>query len=268
MSSLTDTSSDNGIAINLSASTVTFNSGTAYASSIASGKATGYDANGDENHATQTSTKIVGADFMYSLSGVTNVKGSDTADYIAANSTGTTITGGVGDDTIVLGAGADTVVFSGHTTAANGADTISTFQTGDTFDFSSVLTSGGFVNTTSSGAITLHTTTALATEGSTIAVADEKVIVIEVANEADIDTAAEMITALADSGVADAVDVAASADAIIIVGGADDDTTHYVYGVDNDTTAAVATGELVLLGTITTDITNGVDGLLTTNFDF
>ena len=93
-------------------------------------------------------------------------------------------------------------------------------------------------------------------------------MLIEVANKADIDTAAEMITALADNGVLDAVDTAANADAIIVIGGADDDTTHYVYGIDNDSTAAIASGEIVLLGTITTDITNGIDGLLTTNFSF
>ena len=116
VSSLTDTGSDNGIAVNLSSSTVTFDSGTAYASSIASGKATGYDASdGDEDHATQTSTNIVGSDFMYSLSGVTNVVGSDAADYIVANSTGTTITGGTGADIIVTGAGTDTVKFTATT---------------------------------------------------------------------------------------------------------------------------------------------------------
>ena len=90
-------------------------------------------------------------------------------------------------------------------------------------------------------------------------------MLIEVANKAAIDTVAEMVTAIANGGVMDAVDVAASADAVIIIGGADDDTTHYIYGVDNDTTAAITAGELSLLATVTTDITGGMNGLLTTN---
>jgi hypothetical protein len=85
---------------------------------------------------------------------------------------------------------------------------------------------------------------------------------------AGIDTAAEVITALTNTGVMDAVDFAASAEAILVVGGANADTTHYIYGINNDATAAIATGELVLIGTTTTDITGGINGLLTTNFDF
>ncbi|MDB9719395.1 hypothetical protein OAA66_00850 [Planktomarina temperata] len=163
VSSLTDTSTDNGIAINLSASTVTFNTGTAYVSTIASGKATGYDANGDEDHATQTSTQIVGDDFMYSLSGVTSVVGSDKADYIAANSTGTTITGGAGADTIVLGAGADTVIFNSSATT----DTVSGFTTNsDKLNVDGVLATGDV--TLVSSAFTAFDGTATATDNAIV----------------------------------------------------------------------------------------------------
>ena len=65
----------------------------------------------------------------------------------------------------------------------------------------------------------------------------------------------------------DALDVAANADAVIVIGGADDDTTQFVYGVDNNATAITA-GELALLATITSDITNGADGYLVANFVF
>jgi hypothetical protein len=202
------------------------------------------------------------------LSGIEKVVGSGANDYIKVNSTGMTVDGGVGDDTFVLGSGSDTVKFTGSTDAANGEDTIGTFQTGDVLDFSAVLSSGALANATTSTTITLATTTALATEGTGIDVSANEVYVMEVALKAGIDTVADLVTALANTGVADAVDVAVSSEVIIVVGGADDDTTHYVYGINNNATAAVIAGEVALLGVITGDITNGIAGLLTTNFSF
>jgi len=250
-----------GLYINLGA-TATVTNGTASAT-VTAGQVKQY------NSAAATNvTKIDAAGSVFTLTDVEAVVGSINADYIIANAAGTAITGAAGDDTLVLGAGADTIVFSGHTLATNGADTIGTFSSTDVFNFASVLTSGAIINTLTGTAITLATTGALATERTSIALTDEKVMVIEVALKAGIDTAAEMITALTDAGVLDAVDTAASADAIIVIGGADDDTVHYVYGIDNDGTAAVASGEIVLLGTITGDITNGIAGLTTANFSF
>lgn len=42
----------------------------------------------------------------------------------------------------------------------------------------------------------------------------------------------------------------------------------FVYEITNDGTAAIASGEVTLVGTITTDITDGIDGLTTSNFAF
>ena len=159
------------------------------------------------------------------------------------------------------------VVFSGLTKSINGSDTIATFQTNDIFDFSKILSSGAITNLSSS-AISIASTSALSTESSSIQVADEKVYVAEVASKADIDTEAEIIAALTNTGVLDALDFDADADAILIVGGADDDTTQYIYGIDNNSTAAIISSEVALLGTVTTDITNGIQGLLVDNFIF
>ena len=201
------------------------------------------------------------------VDGALTIKGSAGGDTITAGDGTATITGGAGDDGITLDGDA-IIKFSGLTTATNGADTIGTFNTGDIYNFADVLTSGTISNTVSGTAITLPTAAALAVEATSIPVATNTVILAEVALTAGIDTAAEIVTALTDTGVMDALDFAASATSILIVGGADDDTTHYVYGITNDATAAIATGEVVLLGTVTTDITAGMDGLLTTNFGF
>ena len=105
---------------------------------------------------------------------------------------------------------------------------------------------------------------ALATEGTTIAMTDEKLMVIKVTNASTIDTAAEVITALADTGVMDAVDVAASVDGFFVIMGLDDTTKAYVYAIDNDGTAAIVTGELVLVATVTVDSL----AFITTNFTY
>ena len=73
---------------------------------------------------------------------------------------------------------------------------------------------------------------------------------------------------MANTGVLDALDFDASADSILIVSGADDDTTQYIYGIDNNSTAAIIASEVALLGTVTTDITNGIQGILVDNFIF
>ena len=187
----------------------------------------------------------------------------DTIDGGAGNDT---ITGGAGADGLTGGLGADVFVFSGSTTALNGADTIADFAVaqGDVLSFASVLTSGAIANATVGTAITLASTGALATEGTSIAVATNKVYVAQVTTAATIDTAGKVITALTDTGVLDAVDFAASAHSILILSGADALTTFYVYGIDNDGTAAIAGGELVLIGIATADTVT----LLTTSFGF
>ena len=201
------------------------------------------------------------------VDGALTIKGSAGGDTITAGDGTATITGGAGDDGITLDGDA-IIKFSGLTTATNGSDTIGMFNTGDIYNFADVLTSGSILNTTVGTAITLASTTALATEGTSIPVATNKVYLAEVTLKANIDAAADIVTALTDGGVLDAVDFAASATSVLVVGGADDDATHYIYGITNDATAAIVTGEVVLLGTVTNDITAGMDGLLTTNFGF
>ena len=223
-------------------------------------------------------TTVTGSSKIDNITGgsaADNLSGGDGADAIVGGAGNDTINGGAGNDTLTggtgndaytLGAGTDTVVF---TASSNGSDTVADFTTSDVLNVSAYLTGGALLNTTGAGGtITLATVAALAASGTPIAVADNKGYIAEVAAEATIDSVADIVTALADGGVMDAVDVTASATAVLIVGGADDDTTFYVYVIANDGTAAVTAGEVQLIGTITSNITNGVDGLLTSNFTF
>ena len=135
------------------------------------------------------------------------------------------------------------------------------------FSLSNLLSSGAITNI-SSGSIAFASTSALSTESSSIQIANNKAYIAEVALKATIDTEAKIVTALANTGVLDALDFDASADSILIVSGADDDTTQYIYGIDNNSTATISSSEVALLGTVTTDITNGIQGLLVDNFIF
>ena len=207
-----------------------------------------------------------GDDIITGGGGTDIVDGGADNDTITMTSGTNSITGGAGNDIITLGSGVDTLVY-GATATATGVDVVGTFKTNDIHQFAAW--DGGTVtlaNATSGTAITLSTALQLSTQATPIAIADKKLIIIEAATKAAIDTANEVVALTADGQALDAVDTAANADAILIIGGADDDTTHYVYAIDNDNTAALANGEVILMGTITTDITGGVDGLLTTNF--
>jgi hypothetical protein len=109
-----------GVAVNLGSSTVTFTD--TGSTTVAAGRAVGFD------NASASSKVVTGAaGFNLTLSGISEVVGTASADYIVANAQGTTITGGGGNDTIVLGAGNDKVVFG--TAATNGSDTIMNFTT-------------------------------------------------------------------------------------------------------------------------------------------
>jgi len=209
------------------------------------------------------------ADTISGGAGADSLVGGAGGDSLTGGEAADTITGGAGDDAIVLTettAASDKVIFSGATTALNGADTITGFKAGDTtgdvLAFTSLTTP--LANANTGTAITLATTVALATEGTSIAVANNKVYVAQVANVANVNSAANLLTALTDTGVLDAVDVAASSTAFLVLSGADNTTTAYVYGIVNDATAAVALGEISLVGTITLDSTT----LTTSNFAF
>lgn len=105
----------------------------------------------------------------------------------------------------------------------------------------------------SGGTITQTTAAAAATEGVSVAVADNKALVVEVADVTTVDSVADIVTALADGGVLDAVDIAAGASntALLIVGEADTGTAAYVYKYTDDAVAtSVDAGELILVATV------------------
>ena len=100
---------------------------------------------------------------------------------------------------------------------------------------------------------TESTATAAATHGSSIAVADNKLLLVEVADLTTVDTVAEVVTALADTGVMDAVDIAqgASNTALLAIG-VDGGTQVLLYQFTDDAVAtSVDAAELTLVATIT-----------------
>ena len=57
------------------------------------------------------------------------------------------------------------------------------------------------------------------------------------------------------NGLLDAIDIDSGANAILLIGAADDHTTQFVYGISNDQTSSITVAEINLMGTVTTDIT-------------
>ena len=171
-------------------------------------------------------------------------------DTISLGAGGDTITAGLGDDVITLGAGVDTVKFSN---ANNGNDTITVLApAADKLDFAAVLSSGTIANATSGTTITLASTGALAVSGASIAVANNQIYLANVAAVTKIDSAASVKGSLVNTGVMDAVDIAASAEAVLVLSANNDADAIFVYNVVNDATTAVATAEITLIATITT----------------
>ena len=197
-------------------------------------------------------------------------------DIITSGAGADTITGGAGNDTITGGGGADDFVFTSIAASTNGVDKITDFSVtqGDQLNLGSTITK--FANATSGTAITTATATALSTEGATIAVADNSVYVInQVAAESTIDSEADIVTALKDGGVLDAVDFedgkTAGDVAVLVITAVDDPNTTYVYGLTDDGKAAsVDAAEVSLIGTITNSASakEGATPYLTTSFTF
>ena len=202
-----------------------------------------------------TITTGAGDDTINGNGGADIIDGAAGADTINGGAGADSITGGAGNDALTGGAGSDTFNFS-QTAALNGSDTVSDFTVGTVASGGDVINGLGDIatmavsNATSGTSITLATATALATEGTSIAVADETAYFAKVASTSTIDTVAELVTALTNGGELDAVDFAANADALLILS-EDNGSTLFVYGVDNDGTAAIVAGELALLATIT-----------------
>ena len=193
-----------------------------------------------------------GADSITGGAAADTITGGNGDDSITGGDGADSLTGGAGDDTITLGTGSsagadiDTVVFA-STGALNGSDTVNEFAVAqDKFNITAFLTGATHVSGTAS------TATALADHGNSIAVANNKVLFAagHATATTGFDTAAKIVTGIADGGDFDAIDVAASAKAILVFGAVGTGTTMYVYAVENDGTAAIATGEVTLIGTI------------------
>jgi len=112
----TNAGASNGMAINLSSSAVTFNSGTDFATSVAAGTAAQYDSAG--TGASANARTIIAGGEVDTLSGFEAVVGSSKNDYIITSAADMTITGGAGADTIVLGTGAYTINIGSSETGA------------------------------------------------------------------------------------------------------------------------------------------------------
>jgi hypothetical protein len=201
-----------------------------------------------------TITTGAGDDTINGNGGADIIDGAAGADTINGGAGADSITGGAGNDAMTGGAGSDTFLFT-QTAALNGSDTVTDFTVGtvasggDVIDTDAAITVA-ITNATSGTSITLATATALATEGTSIAVADNGAYFAKVASTSTIDTVAEVVTALTNGGELDAVDFAINADALLILS-EDNGSTLFVYGVDNDGTAAIVAGELALLATVT-----------------
>ncbi len=210
------------------------------------------------------------ADVIYGPAAATTIDGGAGVDSILGGAGADVIIGGAGADKLTGAGGSDTFKFSGTTTALNGADTISDFVIGATGDVLNFGLAGTFTlaNAVVGTAITLNSTGALATEGTPIALATNKLIMIEVPDGSDIITVAHMVTAFADGGVIDALDITtqtAGATNIIVIKTATGVTTSVYAFIGDGVAATHDVAEIVLLGTLT----SAADGtFITTNFSY
>jgi Ca2+-binding RTX toxin-like protein len=234
----------------------------AFASASATAIATTYSG----TQLIDTITTGAGNDTISGNAGADIIDGAAGTDTINGGAGADSITGGAGNDTMSGGAGSDTFLFT-QTAALNGSDTVSDFAVGTVASGGDVIDTSGFnvtiANANVGTAITLATATALATEGTTIAVADDEAYFAKVASTSTVDTVAELVTALTNGGELDAVDIAANADALVILG-QDNGSTLFVYGVNNDGTAAIIASEVALLATITSSA-DVIDSFTTAN---
>ncbi len=209
-----------------------------------------------------------GINYVVGSAAANTFTGGSGVDTISGGAGNDSITGAGGNDALTGGAGVDTFVVS-DTGSNNGSDTISDFTvgaSGDVIDVNATLAAGGAVqNSLSGGLYVSPTATALATQGTSIAVDNELIIINSSAlATTGYDTAAEVVTLLADGGAFDAVDFAASKDGFALIA-ANDGTSALLWMVENDGTAAVAAGELTLVATITI-AADGIDALAAANF--
>jgi len=205
------------------------------------------------NPASTATATIASADINFVISGGS---GADTitagggADTITGGAGTDSITGGGGADNLTGGADADTFVF-GASGSANGADTITDFTIAqnDVLNFNAFL-AGGTAQDAGGAAGIQHYLTSATGE---VALASKFAVLSAAGAITTVDEASEVaafIAGGAGGGTSTPFSLAASSKAVILatkIG----QTAAYVFLVNNDSTAAVATSEVTLVGTIT-----------------
>lgn len=198
------------------------------------------------------------------------IVGSNGADTLLGGAGDDVITGGGDNDVIALGTGSDTIVFS-SSAAANGLDTISTFQTGATTSGGDILNFGAFLganatvtakvaNSAESG---VFAAIAAVTNGSTTAVDTTGKVAIIKGTLSDFDTANEVAALF---GTGDSLTLGGSGGKALVIVAANDGTEALVWMVDSADTSVVGS-EVIQVGTMTT-IADAVDSFSTANFIF
>ena len=129
--------------------------------------------------------------------------------------------------------------------------------------------SGGLITNVSNNKIIIATPEQLNDHRNGSPISNNQVYITEAPTQNSIDTAAELAVAMTTGvGTIAAIDVSANPNAILVIGGADEATIHFIYGIENDSTTALSHSEIHLLGTVTTDFTDGIQGLVVDNFIF
>jgi Ca2+-binding RTX toxin-like protein len=179
----------------------------------------------------------IGAETFTTDGGADKVTAGGGDDVIRVGADADTVTGGAGNDAIDLGAAdlaADVVIFSAA--ASNGADTITSFETGvDALNVASVASLAGTlaVDTTANGAA--------------LALSAAKVLVVTDDTEADWSDVALKMAAGIDLSADDA-----SSTVIVVDNGTD--SRVYLYEDDGEENLDILDAELTLLATLTATI--------------
>jgi Ca2+-binding RTX toxin-like protein len=202
----------------------------------------------------------VGNDALVGGSGNDTLTGGEGADVI---------TGGSGADTIALTettAVSDTVVFAA-TSATNGSDVITSFKVGstaaatggDVLNLSAYLASAAVSDASGAAGIQAYASTAT----GAVALANQ-IAIASAADSASLD-ATDEIAAL--FGSTAAFTLAANGKAVLLsVGTTTANTTAYLWGIENDSTATVQASEVKLLGTITLSAAYSDGAVVAANF--
>lgn len=216
-----------------------------------------------------TMTGGTGADSLTGGVGNDSLVGGSGNDTLTGGEGADVITGGSGADTIALTettAVSDTVVFAA-TAATNGSDVITGFKVGstaaatggDVLNLSAYLATAAIAD--ASGATGIQAYASNAT--GAVALAD-KIAIVSAADSASVNEASEIAALFGSSA---AFTLAANGKAVLLsVGTTTNNTTAYLWGVENDATATVLAGEVKLLGTITLSAAYSDGAVVAANF--